>query len=174
MTAATLTPGDAMADDNPRYYLRDARWVMYHPLTGPDILIGHMQTYLHAADVVDTFNRRLDPRPTRHVVSLPSHRPDRTFHLSVVERHIRSDKDRDAGIRDVPVGSVNGDLELIRYALPKMFEQMDAACRYEIHFYQQNEPFGYNERLLVGDTFDGEAAAATLDATVTALENRTA
>jgi hypothetical protein len=92
---------------------------------------------------------------------------DPTFFATVVERHIRSDVDRENGVRDVPLGQANGaHRPSLACYLEHTLARVEArpAEMYEIHFYRQG--LGrYNVDPILCGHFRGHELRAALAAT---------
>ncbi len=80
----------------------------------------------------------------------------REFYVSITERHIRTDADREAGIQDQPLGQKIGPAEHIREYLAKALTRAEQFGdeTYEVHFYGQNIA-GYNTDEIVVGHFHG-------------------
>jgi hypothetical protein len=68
----------------------------------------------------------------------------KTFFLVIVERHIRNDEDRAAGVRDVVYARLEGDRDLIRYAVRQVLDRLTPTETYSVNLYGQDAPFRTN------------------------------
>jgi hypothetical protein len=84
-----------------------------------------------------------------------------TYFVTVVERHIRSDADRDAGIRDVPLGSVQGNRSVVEAHLLKVLARVRPLEVHEIHLYGQDAD-GVNVNPILRGHFAGHELVGAL------------
>lgn len=80
--------------------------------------------------------------------------PGVTYFVSVIERHIRDDADRAAGVRDVCLGRVRGDRTAVKAKLSRIMASARLDEMHEIAFYGSDDNGVYSIPVLVG-TFTG-------------------